>query len=60
MITDSYPVVTDEIWEDFNARKGAWEGGRNCDDWQITKTRWRRILEPKIVRSKKGHQIGLF
>ena len=29
---DAYPVVTDEIWEDINSRKGAWKGGRNYDD----------------------------
>ena len=57
--TDSYPVATylfsqRNMERQFDARKGAWEGGRKSDDWQITKSIWRLVFPPKARQTKKA------
>jgi len=41
-------------------RKGAREGGRKSNDWQITNSRWRRVVASNIYHRKKDRSIVPF
>ena len=65
LFADSYRVATylssqRKMERQFDAPKGAWEGVRKSDDWQITKSRWRLFFPPKARQTKKGHFTKLF